>query len=141
MLIAVDYTKIVKQTLLGWWEDKAPRLGAALAFYTMLSLAPILIIATPLASLVFGAKRSQEGIIAQFQSLVGMQGAAVVEAVIRSPYATTGGSIAAAVGVVVLVFGATGVFVELQDALNTIWEVAPAPSKGAIMRFVRQRLL
>ena len=144
MLIVREYARISKLTFTGWWEIKAPRLGAALAYYTILSLAPMIILATPLIGLVFhDPTKATSGIVEQFQALVGKEGAAAVKAVLdtRPEYPPT--RLTTYVGLAVLVFGATGVFAQLQDALNTVWGVVPAPGFGkhAIFSFLRQRFV
>jgi len=144
MLIVREYARISKLTFTGWWEIKAPRLGAALAYYTILSLAPMIILATPLIGLVFhDPTKATNGIVEQFQALVGKEGAAAVKAVLdtRPDYPPT--RVTTYVGLAVLVFGATGVFAQLQDALNTVWGVVPAPGFGkhAIFSFLRQRFV
>src|SRR3954470_1042411 len=145
MLIVREYARISKLTLTGWWEIKAPRLGAALAYYTILSLAPMIILATPLIGLVFqDPTKATNGIVEQFQALVGKEGAAAVKAVLdtRPEYPPT--RLTTYIGLAVLVFGATGVFAQLQDALNTVWGVVPAPAgfgKHAILSFLRQRFI
>lgn len=144
MMIARDYTRILKQTLAGWWEIKAPRLGAALAYYTILSLAPMLIIATPMISLVFrDPVQAQGGIVSQFEGLVGHEGAAAVKAIITSRPNYPPTRLTTYLGIAVLIFGATGVFAQLQDALNTVWGVVPAPGFGkhALLSFLRQRFI
>src|SRR4051794_1210852 len=144
MMIARDYVRILKQTLTGWWEIKAPRLGAALAYYTILSLAPMLIIATPMISLVFhDPVQAQGGIVSQFEALVGHEGAAAIKAIITSRPNYPPTRLTTYLGIAVLVFGATGVFAQLQDALNTVWGVVPAPGFGkhALLSFLRQRFV
>jgi membrane protein len=144
MMIARDYSRILKQTLAGWWEIKAPRLGAALAYYTILSLAPMLIIATPMISLVFhDPVQAQGGIVSQFEALVGHEGAAAIKAIITSRPNYPPTRLTTYLGIAVLVFGATGVFAQLQDALNTVWGVVPAPGFGkhALLSFLRQRFI
>src|SRR3954469_25349009 len=144
MMIVREYARISKLTFEGWWEIKAPRLGAALAYYTILSLAPMIILATPLISLVFhDPTKATNGIVEQFQTLVGEEGARAVKAVLdtRPDYPPT--RLTTYLGVAVLVFGATGVFAQLQDALNTVWGVVPAPGFGkhALLSFLRQRFI
>src|SRR5687768_1472544 len=73
------------RTLADWWEDKAPRLGAALAFYTVLSLAPLLVIVTPILGMVIGEPEARQGIAAQFEALVGPEGAAAIEVMLQDP--------------------------------------------------------
>jgi membrane protein len=144
MLIVREYARISKLTFEGWWEIKAPRLGAALAYYTILSLAPMIILATPLIGLVFhDPDRATKGIVEQFQALVGEEGALAVKNVLdtRPEYPPT--RVTTYIGIGVLIFGATGVFAQLQDALNTVWGVVPAPGFGkhALIGFVRQRFV
>jgi len=122
-----------------WWNDKAPRLGAALAFYTALSLAPILLIVIGISSLVFGEEAAQGQIVAQLRDLVGTEGAKAIEAMLSSS-STSGGVVATVVGIVTLLIGATGVFLQLQDAINTVWELQPKPSVG-LWGLFKDRLL
>lgn len=194
---------LAKQTLADWWEDKAPRLGASLAFYTVLSLAPLLVLVTPILSTFLGDAAARKGIARQFEQLVGPEGAQAIEVMLKDPEvgaavlgeaatqpsaadgeqarrpheqqpatrpATTTiavsdgkgvvtgeqtvavhppkkssspwpSAVAWAISIVVLTFGATNVFAELQDSLNTIWEVKPKPGTGLVWDFVRSRIL
>ena len=126
-----------------WSRQKAPRLGASLAFYTLLSLAPLLIVVVSVVSLVFGQSAAQHGIVHQVRMLVGPQGALATEALLEGSRNATHGVIATAVGLLTLLFGASGVLIELRDALNTIWEVptSPAGRLNRITGFVKERLL
>ena len=144
MLIVREYARISKLTFTGWWEIKAPRLGAALAYYTILSLAPTILIATPLIELVFhDPEQVRGGIVNQFENLVGREGAAAVRSVLEYQPDRPPTHVTTYLGIAVLVFGATGVFAQLQDALNTVWGVVPAPGFGkhALLSFLRQRFL
>ncbi|MEZ0264807.1 MAG: YihY/virulence factor BrkB family protein [Phycisphaerae bacterium] len=144
MLLIREFPHILSLTLTGWWEIKAPRLGAALAYYTVLSLAPLLLIAAPLITLVVhDPKQVRQGIVTQFEGLVGREGAAAVDAVLQYRPDKPPNKLTTYIGVAVLVFGATGVFAQLQDALNTIWGVTPVPGFGkhALWSFVKQRFL
>ena len=109
-----------------WSRQKAPRLGASLAFYTLLSLAPLLLVVVSIVSLVFGQSAAHKGIVQQVGMLVGPHGAKATEALLEGSRNTTHGIIATVLGLVTLLFGASGVLIELRDALNTIWEV-PTP--------------
>lgn len=131
---------LLKDTFAKWQEDKASKLAAALAYYTAFSLAPLLIIVIAIASLAFGQEAAQGDIVRQIQGLVGKQGAEAVQAMIQNAHKPTEGTIATLISVVILIFGATGVFAELQDSLNTIWEVAPKPGRG-IINIIRSRSL
>jgi membrane protein len=145
MLIAREFPHLLKLTLTGWWDIKAPRLGAALAYYTILSLAPVIFLATPLIGAILrDPVLAQKGIVAEFQRLVGAEGARAVEYVLASHPNYPPTRLTTYLGIAVLVFGATGVFAQLQDALNTVWGVAPAPTgfgKHALFSFLRQRFV
>ena len=131
---------LAKKSVAKWSADRCPTLAASLALYTVLSLAPLLIVAVAVAGLLFGAEAARGELTRQFDALVGRDGSAAVQAILASAN-KKGSSIAGAVlGVVVLFFGASGVFVELQDSLNAIWEVKPKPGSG-FFTMVRQRLL
>src|SRR3954467_10658198 len=113
---------ILTETLAGWWEDKAPRLGAALAYYSVLALAPLVILVTPVAEAMFGPKAHKD-VTGEVAALVGPQGTRAVRDVLdQIRYNFRPGPVARALSVAVLLFGASGVFAELQDALDTIWE-------------------
>lgn len=130
---------IFKETVSDWLDDKAMRLAAALAFYTLLSLAPLLILAVSIAGLVFGEEAARGEIAAQLQGLLGAQGAEAIQGVLSSARSPSSGVIGTIVGGVVLFFGAAGVFGELQDAMNTVWEVQPKPG-GGLLGFIRTRV-
>lgn len=122
-------------------EDKAPRLAAALAYFTIFSLAPLLIIAISIAGAFFGEEAARGALSGQLNSLLGQQGAEAIEAMLAASSQQEGaGLFATVLGVATLLFGAAGVFGQLQDALNTIWEVAPKPGRG-IWGFIRDRFL
>lgn len=131
---------VLKQTFSDWSEDKAPRLGAALAYYTVFSIAPLIVIVIAIAGMWFGQEAAQEQIFGQLASLVGTEGAKGISGLLEAANKPREGMIASALAIVTLIFGATGVFVQLQDALNTIWEVKPKPGRG-IWGFIRHRLL
>jgi len=114
---------LLKEAGTGWLDDNAPRFGAALAFYTLFSLAPVLIVAVSIAGFVFGAKAAQGEIVRQFQGLMGTQGAAAIEAIIQSTDRPALGMFSATLAFLAILVGASGAFNELQDALNTIWRV------------------
>jgi membrane protein len=132
--------EVLKQTFSDWSEDKAPRLGAALAYYTVFSIAPLIVIVIAVAGIWFGHDAAQKQIMTQVGGLVGEQGAEGIGAMLEAANKPREGIIASVLAIITLIFGATGVFVQLQDALNTIWEVKPKPGRG-IMGFIRQRLL
>jgi membrane protein len=137
---ARDYWDLLKTAGNEWLEDKAPRMGAALAYYTIFSLAPLLLIAVAVAGMVFGQEAAQGRIVGELRGLVGEQGGRVIQAMLNSSSDTGANILATGVGVVVLLVGAMGVFGELQDSLNTIWEVQVKPGRG-IWGVVQDRLL
>lgn len=129
---------LLRETYVEWVDDKGDRLGAALAFYSVLSLAPLLVIVIAIAAAVFGREAARGEIVSQIDGLVGRDGAqAVQEMIIHSQQPATG-IVAVLLGVGTLFLGAAGVFGELQDALNTIWEVPTKPSNG-IWLFIKKR--
>lgn len=117
------FTALIKQAGVAWLDDNAPRFGAALAFYTLFSLAPVLIVAVSIAGFAFGAKAAQGEIVRQFQGLMGTQGAAAIETIIQSTDRPTLGMFSTTLALLAILVGASGAFNELQDALNTIWKV------------------
>jgi membrane protein len=125
-------------------EDKAPRLGAALAYYTAFSLAPLLVIVISIAGLFYRSQGGQEAVqghlTQQIQNLVGPEGAKAVEAMVANASKPAAGTVASIVGIIMLLVGAGGLFGELQDALNTVWEVQPKPGRG-ILGALRERFL
>lgn len=132
--------QLLKQTFDEWNEDKASRLAAALAYYTIFSIAPLLVIVIAIAGLVFGEEAARGEIVAQIQGLVGRSGAEVIETAIQNANQPATGSIASLISIGALLFGAIGVFAQLQDALNTIWEVQPKPGRP-VKGFVRRNFL
>jgi membrane protein len=116
-------TVLLRHAAAAWLADNAPRLGAALAFYTLFSLAPVLIVAVSVAGFVFGEKAAQGEIVRQFQGLMGTQGATAIETIIQSTNRPALGVFAITLGLLAILVGASGAFNELQDALNTIWKV------------------
>ena len=119
---------LLRATLSDWYEDRAQRIGAALAYYTIFALAPGLVIVMALAGLMLGPGAESQ-IIGQILELIGEQGATAIEATIRSARNETLGATGTALALVPLVFGLWGVFGELQDGLNTIWGVTPKPGR------------
>jgi membrane protein len=117
------FTALIRQAGVAWLDDNAPRFGAALAFYTLFSLAPVLIVAVSIAGFAFGAKAAQGEIVRQFQGLMGTQGAAAIETIIQSTDRPALGMFSATLALLAILVGASGAFNELQDALNTIWKV------------------
>ena len=116
---------LVKEATTAWSDDYAPSMGAALAYYTVFSIAPLLLIVISIAGLVFGEEAARGEIVAQLQGMMGNEAAQAVEGLVESVNKPGKGIFATLVGIVVLLIGATTVFGELQDALDRIWR-APA---------------
>ena len=139
-----DVQYLLSDSTESWSKHKAPRLGASLAFYTMLSLTPLLLVVVAIVGLVFGHTTAQREIVRQIQVLVGNEGAKAVDALLKSSRSSTQGIIATVIGLFTLLFSASGVMIELRDALNTIWE-KPTPKisgvKLKVFAYARDRLL
>ncbi len=131
---------LLKTTCRDWLEDNATSQGAALAFYAVISLAPLLVIALAMASVVYGEKGAAGQIVHQTRSLGGHEGVAVVQSVIQGIRGRGLGAGTGLIGIGTLLLGAMGVFVELQDALNKIWRVKPK-SGSLFAGQLRKRLL
>ncbi len=131
---------LLKEAANNWMEHKAPRLGASVAFYTLLSFAPLLILLAALAALIFSKETAQNGLIDQAGQMIGARGADTVKSLLENAQKKpSSGVFASMVAFATLLFGASGVFIELQDALNTIWDAKPKDSSG-VMGMLKQRL-
>jgi membrane protein len=130
---------LIRDAALQWSRHNAPRLGAALAYYTVLSLAPILILVVEVCGFFFGEQEVRGQVFWQISQTVGSQSAAVVESLLSGIHGLSGSPAAIAFGAAVLLVGASGVFVELHDALNYIWDAPPNPGSG-ILLFIRDRV-
>lgn len=131
---------LLQETYNEWSNDKASRLAAALSYYTIFSIAPLLIIVIAIAGAVFGEAAAQGAIFQQLRGLIGPEGAKVIETAIENASQPKAGTIASIISIGVLILGATGLFNELQDSLNTIWEVQQKPGR-AVKNMVRQRFV
>lgn len=118
-----DYLDILKQTVSEWGQDKASQLAAALAYYTVFSLAPLLIIVITIVGLVVGKSSAQDQIMSQIKGLVGDSGASLLQTMIENANKPSSGIIATVLGVITLALGAAGVFGQLKGTLNQIWGV------------------
>jgi len=132
--------KLSRLALAAWIDDFAPSMGAALAYYTIFSLAPMLVIVIAIAGFFFGHEAAQGEIVAQLHDLVGDTAAAAVEALLKSASQPGQGVIAATIGIVTLLIGASAVFAELQSALDRIWKVQ-AKKKSGLQALIFKRLL
>jgi membrane protein len=129
---------IFKATFLGWNRHEAPRLGAALAFYTILSLSPLLILAVSLAGFLFSRSAAQAHIVSEIQGTIGSEGGKAIESMLANAQKPATGIIGGVIGILSLLFGASGVFTELRSALNLVWGVKPEQSSG-VMALLRER--
>ncbi|HWL54131.1 MAG TPA: YihY/virulence factor BrkB family protein [Chthoniobacteraceae bacterium] len=134
-------TSLLKQTAEEWVRDRAPMLGASLAYYTVFSLAPLLIISISIAGLVWGDEAARGKIFEQLHHLIGEQGGKATQEMVQSAGSKPAtGIIASITGLVTLLLGASGVFGQLQSSLNIMWEVEPKSGQG-LLGFIRKRFL
>ena len=132
---------LVKETVTRWTEDKASALAAALAYYALFSIAPLILVVVAVAGLVFGREAAQGQLYEQIAGLVGQSSAAAVQSLVAGMHRQqSGGIVATVVGLATLLFGASGVFAQLQDSMNTIWKAKP-PTTNGIVEFLRVRFL
>ena len=139
-----EIAPLIRLTIRNWIDDKVPRLGAALAFYIALSLAPTLVILLAIAGLVFSAKASENRLILEVQGLVGQEGAKVIQAMIEGVHRPRSGIAAILLGLVPLFIGASAAVTELKDALNTIWRVPDDKTSStarSVFNIVKARFL
>jgi membrane protein len=136
----IAWFQLLKDAWADFLEDKAPQLGAALAYYTVFSLAPLLVIVLAVAGMAFGPDAVQKQLDTQLQGFLGEEGAKGVQAMVAVANEPKSGTVAVVIGVVAMIFGATGVFIQMQDSLNTIWEV-PSKAGSGIWGFIKSRLL
>jgi membrane protein len=132
--------ELLKKTFEKWNEHKAPRLGAALAYYTIFSISPLLLVIIAIAGLVFGQKAAQHQILGQLQGIIPGSAAQLLQTMLGNTYHPGTNIVATIIGIVTLLLGAIGLFGALQDALDTIWDVAPRAGTG-ILGIIQDRLL
>lgn len=131
---------LILETYKEWSEDKASQLAASMAYYTIFSLAPLIILSVVVAGQWFDQASAKAAVERQIGSLVGQPGAGVIREILEGASQPEGTIIAIIISVVTLIFGASGVFGQLQDALNTIWEVPPEEG-GGIWAMIQKRFL
>ena len=124
------WLQLVQRSFEDWNEDDAPRLGAALAFYTILSVSPLVILLVAAAAIVFSKSSAEVHLLSQVQGMAGTEGREAVRSMLASGQKESAGIFATLIGFITLLFGASGVFAELRSALNTIWEAPPKRSSG-----------
>ena len=132
---------LIQQTVEAWIDDYAPSMGAALSYYTVFSLAPMLLIVISVAGLVFGDEAARGEIFNQLRGLMGADAAKTIEDLLTSVSEPKEGVAATTIGIVLLLIGATSVFGELQDALDRIWRAPARDRSGGLLGLVRARLL
>jgi len=131
---------LVRATVVAWWEGDSLQLGAALAYYTMFSIAPVLVVAIAVAGLVLGPEVARGAVVDQLRELVGPAGARTIQTILEEAYLDPGaGRRATLFGLATILIGASGAFGQLQQALNEIWEVDHPP--GGVAAMLRRRLL
>lgn len=135
-----DFFRLARAAFSNWQADYAPSMGAALSYYTVFSIAPLLIIVIAVAALIFGQDAARDAILEQAGNLVGPNGAAVLEGMLQSAQKQGQGTLAGVLGVAALIIGATTVFAELESNLNRIWKVS-ADKHAGWWYFLRTRLL
>src|SRR5262245_5038924 len=136
-----DIWPVSKETGSEFLRDKGPRLGAALAFYTALSLSPLLLVVVAIAGAVYGDVAARGELAHQIKDTIGEEGARAIETMLANTNSQGKSTLMTIIGVITLVVGATGVFAQLQDALDTIWKVSPEKSGGGIWGTIEDRLL
>ena len=134
------WTDLVKQSVVAWSDDYAPSMGAAISYYTLFSLAPLLVLVIAVAGLVFGAEAVRGQISDQLSALMGPETAQAIEGMVESATVSDGGLWASLASIVVLLVGATSVFSELQSALDRIWHVPEAKKPTGIWGLLRARI-
>lgn len=135
------FYQLAKKSVVAWIDDYAPSMGAAISYYTVFSIAPLMIIVIAVAGFVWGREAVQGEIVSQLSGMIGKEGAQGIQALIESANQPTQGLVATAISIVVLVIGATTVFAELQSALDRIWRAPKAPQVSGIWAILRSRLL
>jgi membrane protein len=121
-----SFLSVLREAARQWSAHKAPKMGAALSYYTALSLAPLVLLVLSVVSLAVSSETAQAELVAQFNELVGPEGGALVKGILKNAAEGGGGVWATIVGFTVLLLGASAVFGELQDSLNQIWDVPPS---------------
>jgi membrane protein len=124
------WVSLCTKAVYAWLDDRAPTMGAAIAYYTVFSLAPMLVMVIAVAGLAFGQQAAEGALFGELADLVGPESAAAVQAMLRSASGTWSGISATAVGIATLIIAATAVLGELQSALNLIWKAPPRGGLG-----------
>ncbi len=129
-VLSKNWWTLFTETFQKWNADKAPRLGAALAYYTTFSLVPLLVLSITIAGLAFGKEAAEQSIMAQIESMMGPQSASAIHQMLVIAQKPASGLLASLIAIGTLLFGASGVFAQLQDALNTVWGIDVKTNRG-----------
>ena len=132
--------QVLKDSFKGFNEDKVPKLSASLAYYTVFSLGPLLIVVIFLSSIFFGREAIEGSIYTQMQGFVGPESAKQIQDIVKNATLADKGGLSAVIGIITLLIGATTVFAEIQDSINSIWGLKAKPKLG-VMKIVKDRLL
>lgn len=132
---------LLKEIAREYWSNRPMELAAALSYYTLLSLAPLVLMTVSLAGLVFERATVEGRVVTEIRGLIGHDGAEVVQTVMRNANDREKGAISVVVGMILLLVGATTVFVQLQTSLNRIWKVDTSASESVVQSFIKERLL
>ena len=135
-----ELLKLLKDSAVAWNEDGASSMGAAIPYYTIFSIAPLLIITMAIAGFFFGAEAAQGQIYAQAQSLLGAEGATALQGIVQSASKPVDGIVATIVSIVFMILGASGVFAELQGAMDRIWQAPISEKQSGIWYLLRRRI-
>ncbi len=134
------WRKVVTETISNWDAHDAWTQSAALAFYTLFSLAPVLVVVSSLSGAFFGRERVRSQVVREFEQLIGTDAGQAIRGILDKAAGSVTGGLAGILGILTLIFGATAVFIQLQSALNVVWEVTPRP--GHLIRtLLTKRLL
>ncbi len=136
----VDFFQLLRQSAIEFSNDNALKFSASLSYYTLFSLAPMLIIVLAVSSVWLGQEAAQGYLYKQFEGLLGTAGALQLQEMIKNAHVSGSTPLATGIGVATLIFGATGVFLEIQDSINSIWSLKAKPKRGWL-KFIKNRLL
>jgi membrane protein len=135
-----DFLRLLKESALAWNSDGAASMGAAIAYYTIFSIAPLLVITMAIAGFFFGAEAAQGQVYAQARSLLGEEGATALQGLVQSASKPTEGILATIVSLLFMVLGASGVFAELQGAMDRIWQAPVSDNQSGLWYLLRRRI-
>lgn len=140
-LTATRFAQLLKDSVVAWMDDAGSSMGAALAYYTLFSIAPLVLIVVSVAGLVFGEDASRGAVVAQLASVIGPESAKTIEGLLQHANRPAAGVITSAVGFITLMIGATSVVAELQSDLDRVWRVQSTTPTSGLMILLRSRLL